>query len=156
MLIFEFIQESVYISYINIFNMTSTRTIITWDDLSLELQQKAKDLRLELYKSKQRNTSSELLLYNEAGTFFLYAKRRSMVGSQGYHGHIGWLLHIGRVKTKIVQDPYTYEVTDVELYNSTLTRFTKTADGTEIPKMMKTKKELVEFIRKHFPKSFKV
>lgn len=127
----------------------------TWNDLTPELQQKANELRAELRKSKQKNTKTEVLLYNEEGTFYLYARRRSSAMSYGW-AHVGWSFFIGRVKLKVTATDIENHPLDVELYNSTFTRFTKTADGTEIPQMIQTKKEVVGFIRKHFPKSFTI
>lgn len=118
-------------------------------ELPTEIQQQLAHEKL-LLPSRKRNTGYEVLLYNAEGTRYFYAKRYCAPwwDDKGHYMPFGggtyWEIAYGAVqfrKYKSCCGTTEYELCDGKRYG-------KSANGTEIPRRLGSKKEVLELIRK--------
>lgn len=117
-----------------------------------DLPQAIKDrLNIEVLDLCNHNTNTpyEVLLYNEQGSRYFYARRicESWSDDKGnympFGGGTKWKICYGRVQFKAYKNPVgekDYELVDGLTY-------TKSANGTNIPSYLKTKKDVLELIK---------
>lgn len=118
-----------------------------FSELPIETQTRLNSERLELCK-KQENTSYCILLYNEAGTRYLLATRHqhSWNDDKGHYMPFGggseWSVKYGQVGFARVRQAIGF---DYDLVRGKC--FIKSRNGVEIPKSVKTKKEVLSIAK---------
>lgn len=119
------------------------------NDLPAEVQQKLAKQRAEL-SNKCINTAYKVELYNADGTRYFTAYRccKSWNDDKGHYMPFGggsvWFIHYGAVQCGVRKDPLGGK--EYELYNGK--QFGKSVNGTEIPKSLNTKKEVLELVNR--------
>ena len=114
-----------------------------FNELPASTQQRLNDERSKL-SNRTINNAYEVLLYNQSGTRFFSARRHqsSWQDNKGnylpFGGGSEWIIQYGRMgfaRKKQVMG-YDYELVRTETYS-------KSANGSVIPKTVKTKKEVL-------------
>lgn len=122
----------------------------TINDLPIEVQNELYAKRAELSKKWHVNTAYEIRFTNAEGTRYFYARRVCVPwhDNKGHYMNYGggtyWTVSYGVIKAKKEYHAmgYTYE------WHESAQRFTKSANGTEIPNQVATKKEVLEIAKK--------
>ena len=118
-------------------------------ELPAEVQQQLAKQRNEL-SGKRINTAYRVELYNADGTRYLEAIRRCKSWSDDkgnympFGGGTYWIVRYGAVQWTTRKDPLggkAYELCNGKQYG-------KSANGTEIPKSLKTKKDVLELVNR--------
>lgn len=118
-----------------------------FSELAKDIQDRLIQERKNLH-SKNINTSYEVLVYNEAGTRFFNARRvqGSYQDNRGNYMPFGggskWNLRYGEVGWRSFRNPVGE--LDAELCTGRL--FGKSSNGTQIPKSVSSKKEVLDLI----------
>lgn len=118
-----------------------------FSELAKEVQDRLIKEKKSLH-SKNINTSYEVLVYNEAGSRFFNARRvqGSWQDNRGNHMPFGggskWIIQYGEIGFRTYRNPCG-EV-DAELCMGRV--FGKASNGTQIPKSVGSKKEVLELI----------
>jgi hypothetical protein len=118
-----------------------------FSELAKQVQERLVKEKNNLH-SKNINTSYEVLVYNEAGSRFLNAKRvqGSWQNNRGSYMPFGggskWILRYGEVGFQTYRNPFGEM--DAELCMGRL--FSKSSNGTSIPKSVGTKREVLAII----------
>lgn len=122
-----------------------------FSELPIEFQEKLSKERA-WRRGVKRNDGYEILIYNEAGTRYFYARRRCKPWSddKGHYMPFGsgsyWELYYGAVQFRRTKTPLgdtDYELCDGKTYTS---RTMEDGRKVEIPKTVPTKKEVVAVI----------
>ena len=120
-----------------------------FNELPQEVQERLTKERLQLH-AKGLNTAYRVEAYNEQGTRFFMAYRcsRSWNDDKGHYMPFGggtyWRVSFGKMAFEKRRDPlggYTYELAKG-------ITFARSANGTDIPQMLETKKEVLEVMKK--------
>lgn len=118
-------------------------------ELPADVQQHLAKQRNEL-SGKRINTAYRVELYNADGTRYFQAIRRckSWIDDKGnympFGGGTHWIVRYGAVQWTTRKDPLggkAYELCNGKQYG-------KSANGTEIPKSLKTKKDVLELVNR--------
>lgn len=119
-----------------------------FSELPIEVQEKLNTKRLAL-RNHQINDAYEVLLYNQSGSRFFYARRhqRPWQDDKGNYMSFGggseWTVRYGCVgfarRKQVIG--YDYELVKGKLYS-------KSSNGTVIPSSVKTKKEVILLVHK--------
>lgn len=122
---------------------------MTFNELPTAVQQQLNNERLAL-KNKNRNDAYTILLYNEQGSRYFYARREQRGwydtktgNSMPFGGGSYWRIAYGRVQFEVRKDPLGgkyYELCNGE-------RFTKAANGTEVLRAVPTKKDVLDIAK---------
>lgn len=113
---------------------------MTLSDLPLEVQNELMEKRTKLHATEYRNTSHLVVLVNKEGTRFFEAYRKNDFDGYGCTGG-WWKVRYGKVLWDRREQPLGNDY-DYFWVNSAKT-FQKSANGTEIPKTVNTKKEVI-------------
>lgn len=121
----------------------------TINDLPIEVQNELNAKRAELSKKWHINSAYEVRFTNAEGTRYLYARRVSVPwhDNKGNYMNFGggtyWTVSYGVIKARKERRAmgFTYEWCESQ-------RYTKSANGTEIPSKVATKKEVLEIAKK--------
>lgn len=117
-------------------------------ELPKEIQEQLARERAQLSK-RQRNTAYDVLLYNREGTRYFYAHRVSQSWSDDkgnympFGGGSFWAIRYGCVQFTKYKNPVgetDYMLCDGKQYG-------RSANGTDIPKRLDTKKEVIALVR---------
>lgn len=118
-----------------------------FSELPIDTQQKLNDERLKL-SNRSINDAYEVLLYNQSGSRFFYARRhqRPWQDDKGNYMPFGggseWIVQYGCVgfarRKQVIG--YDYELVKGKLYS-------KSSNGTVIPSSVKTKKEVLSIAK---------
>jgi hypothetical protein len=116
-------------------------------ELPAEVQQQLAQQRAEL-SGKRINTAYRVELYNADGTrYFEAARRRLWIDDKGnyvlFGGRHVWTIRYGAVQWAVRKDPLggkAYELCNGKQYG-------KSVNGTEIPKSLNTKKEVLALVK---------
>lgn len=136
-----------YIFALRLRNKYKTIKIMKFSELAKQVQERLVKEKNNLH-SKNINTSYEVLVYNEAGSRFLNAKRvqGSWQNNRGSYMPFGggskWILRYGEVGFQTYRNPFGEM--DAELCMGRL--FSKSSNGTSIPKSVGTKREVLAII----------
>ncbi len=122
----------------------------TINDLPIEVQNELNAKRAELSKKWRINSAYEVRFTNAEGTRYFYARRVSVPwhDNKGNYMNFGggtyWTVSYGVIKARKERRAMgiTYE------WCESSQRFTKSANGTEIPNKVATKKEVLEIAKK--------
>lgn len=96
-------------------------------------------------REKNRNTPYEVLLYNEKGTRYFMARRNAIGTTWGsFGGGSEWKCSYGKVQFQRRRDP----LGGIEYVLTEGQRFAHSANGTEIPEKVATKKEVIDIINR--------
>lgn len=118
-----------------------------FSELAKQVQERLVKEKNNLH-SKNINTSYEVLVYNEAGSRFFNAKRvqSSWQDNRGSYMPFGggskWIIQYGEVGFLTYRNPFGEM--DAELCMGRL--FSKSSNGTSIPKSVGTKREVLAII----------
>ena len=113
-------------------------------ELPIELQNDLKNQQAAIAK-KRINNSYEVLLYNESGTRYFWARRyqESWHDNKGHYMHFGggssWSIRYGKMQFRRHKNPMGTD--EVELVKGGF--FDMSQNGTRIPKEVKTKAEVL-------------
>lgn len=112
-------------------------------ELPIELQNDLKNQQAAIAK-KRVNNSYEVLLYNESGTRYFWARRYQASWYKDgkympYGGGSSWSIRYGKMQFRRYKNPVG--TVEVELVEGDL--FNKSQNGTRIPKEVKTKAEVL-------------
>lgn len=118
-------------------------------ELPIEWQDRLTSERKAL-SGKNHNDAYEVRMYNEAGTRYFIARRvcHAWNDDKGHHMNFGggthWTIRYGAVQFRAHRNPCggtDYELSDGKTYN-------RSANGTEIPARVATKKEVMDILNK--------
>ena len=121
---------------------------MTFNELPLDVQE-CLTAQQKALCAKSINDSYEIRIYNEAGTRYFYARRKQNEWSDDngnympFGGGSSWHIRYGmvqfcRIKSTVGTCQYEWTLGKV---------FGKSANGTVIPRNLKTKKEVLELIK---------
>lgn len=122
----------------------------TINDLPIEVRNELYAKRAKLSKKWHINSAYEVRFTNAEGTRYFHARRVCVPWSDdkghcmNYGGGTYWMVSYGVIKARKERHPMgcSYE------WGESSPRFTKSANGTEIPSKVATKKEVLEIAKK--------
>lgn len=114
-------------------------------DLPLDVQTKLRQERAELYKTRHVNTPWNVAFVNKEGTRYFSAWRKNDFAKwSGGSMHGWWCVRYGKVLWDRRKQPLGDDYDYFWVFSET---FRKSANGTEIPREVHTKKEVLEIAK---------
>ena len=115
-----------------------------FSELHQDIQQDLRNQQSTLYKDWYCNDAYHILFTNKEGTRYFSAYRKSLAGQYGiFGGGSQWIIKYGQISWKIDKDPMGGK--EYSWCKSSKT-FGKSLNGTEIPKTVNTKKEVMSIV----------
>ena len=116
-------------------------------ELPQDIQDQLKEERKQLYIKWRRNTSHEVCFTDKEGTRYFYASRKldNPTPGMGCYGSSTWYIRYGKILWGTRELGWGFD--PIYEWRCTGQIFGKSANGTEIPRWVKSKKEVMAIIK---------